>query len=149
MRLTDVFDGYPGRCHDTSVAQQPNTTSYRKQNAENSSTIPFIGRRRLSLGNFLMVSYKDNVHLTQEQKSFNNVLDKSLQSLWYFEKKKNHIIVLNIDVLIFLITRHLKLLVSQFKHFVLNLKLFLEKVTFYYLLHLQHLLFIFKISARL
>lgn len=20
MRLTDVFDGYPGRCHDTSVA---------------------------------------------------------------------------------------------------------------------------------
>ncbi|XP_050337927.1 uncharacterized protein LOC126764177 [Bactrocera neohumeralis] len=78
MRFTDVFAGYPGRCHDASIwRNSPIRQAIINKTLKISPQYHLLGDGAYPLETFLMVPYKDNGYLTQEQKRFNYVLSST------------------------------------------------------------------------
>lgn len=78
MKFTDVFVGYPGRCHDANIWKN---SPLRKAIVNNLLRFPLechlLGDAAYPLESCLMVPYKDNGFLTSEQIRFNNILSST------------------------------------------------------------------------
>lgn len=74
MKFTDVFVGYPDRCHDASIWK-----SRLVRGAITNNLIRFppechlLGDTAYSLEMFIWVPYADNSFLTAEQLKYNNI----------------------------------------------------------------------------
>lgn len=74
-KIRDIFLGYPGSVHDARVFMESDTLNKCYELVENGKYI--IGDSAYPLVDFLLVPYKDNGFLTQNQKNFNKKLSSS------------------------------------------------------------------------
>lgn len=79
QEFIDVFCGWPGSVHDARVWQ--NSPIYNKIVANKNEMLPnnsvLLGDSAYPLDKFLMVSFRDNGHLTPRQKLFNTRLSNT------------------------------------------------------------------------
>uniref|UniRef100_A0A0K8UQL5 DDE Tnp4 domain-containing protein n=1 Tax=Bactrocera latifrons TaxID=174628 RepID=A0A0K8UQL5_BACLA len=94
IRFTDVFVGYPGRCRDASIwRNSPMRQVIINKTLKISVKCHLLGDDAYPLETFLIIPYKGNGYLTQEQKIFiympcsTRVFIK--QALAILKKKKN------------------------------------------------------------
>lgn len=75
MVFTDCYTGWPGSVHDARVLR--NSTIYRDQQEANGLLFPrssfLVGDAAYPLKTWIMTPYKDNGHLTAEQRQYNFV----------------------------------------------------------------------------
>lgn len=72
----DVFVGWPGAAHDARIWQ--NSPIFRFLQADNlPKDFHLLGDSAYPISSFLMVPFKDNGHLTQEQRNYNKILSSS------------------------------------------------------------------------
>ncbi|KAI4464269.1 hypothetical protein MML48_3g00005519 [Holotrichia oblita] len=78
MYFLDIFVGWPGSVSDSRVWR--NSPIYEKLTNEPASVIPgshLLGDKAYPLSTFLMVSFKNNGHLSDNQKKINRILCKT------------------------------------------------------------------------
>lgn len=76
LTFTDIFVGFPGSVHDSRILK--NSPLYQRGRTECGDK-HLIGDRGYPLLTWLMVAWKDNGHLNNDQKIFNRKLSSSRQ----------------------------------------------------------------------
>ncbi|XP_053390776.1 putative nuclease HARBI1 [Mercenaria mercenaria] len=71
MRFLDVYSAYPGSVHDSRVFKNSPLNHYLQ--TECPQTYHLLGDSAYSLASHLLVPFRDNGHLTEEQKKFSFV----------------------------------------------------------------------------
>lgn len=78
FRFLDVFIGFPGSCHDANLWQSSpiykSIVSGQVQLAENAI---ILGDSAYPVSKFLLAPYRDNGHLSREEKQFNYCLSST------------------------------------------------------------------------
>ncbi|XP_054737896.1 putative nuclease HARBI1 [Anastrepha obliqua] len=78
FRFLDVFIGYPGSCHDANVwNNSPIYNSVVGGQIQLAQNAIILGDSAYPLSTFLLTPYRDNGHLTREQKKFNFCLSST------------------------------------------------------------------------
>ncbi|XP_036345848.1 protein ALP1-like [Rhagoletis pomonella] len=78
LRFLDIFIGYPGSCHDANVWK--NSPIYQKISSgevQLASGAIILADSPYPLTKYLMVPYRDNGHLSTEEKRFNYYLSST------------------------------------------------------------------------
>lgn len=76
MAFSDCYVGWPGSCHDARVLR--NSKLYQSATALCNPEYYIIGDPAYPIRPWLMVSYKENGHLTESHRRFNKALSKML-----------------------------------------------------------------------
>lgn len=74
LKILDITTGYPGSVHDARVFRNSSVYQYLQQLPPN---FHLLGDSAYPLESFVMTPYKDNGHLTSEQKKYNAVHSSS------------------------------------------------------------------------
>ncbi|CAC5422096.1 unnamed protein product [Mytilus coruscus] len=72
MSFSHVFTGYPGSCHDARILRQSDLWEHGLELCGMANHI--IGDGAYPVRKWLLTPYRDNGHLTQQQKKFNHYL---------------------------------------------------------------------------
>nr|XP_036232709.1 protein ALP1-like isoform X5 [Bactrocera oleae] len=78
LRFLDVFIGFPGSCHDANVwKNSPIYQQITSGEAQLATTAVILADSAYPLSKYLMVPYRDNGHLSPEEKKFNYYLSST------------------------------------------------------------------------
>ncbi|XP_060564347.1 putative nuclease HARBI1 [Ruditapes philippinarum] len=75
LKFLDVYSAYPGSVHDARVFRNSTLHDYLQMDCP--QAFHLLGDSAYSLSSFLLVPFRDNGHLTSEQKKFNFALSST------------------------------------------------------------------------